>query len=510
MKQYVCGIDVGTSTLKISFIAKDGTSIGPFQREIDTIYPKPLYAEQSPELWLVLLQELFAEAFQSGRIEKHQILALLPDAATHTTVLLDENCLPIRNAILWNDQRSATLAQRCDIAEEIFRLTNHYPSAMWSLFQLQWVKENEPNVWNRIRHVLFTKDYIRFVLTGKLCTDHIDAQGSQLYNVQEKKWSSKICAWLGLPLDWLPIIKKPTDIAGSVSQSAAERFGLVEGTNVIVGTSDTALELLAAGAIDPGQCTIKLATSGRICVVADQVYPHKQLVNYDHVIEGLHYPGTGTRSCITSLRWFKQRFAKHVSIEATQKGKNEYDLLDEIAAKAPPGCDGLMFHPYLLGEFSPYSDENLRASFIGASMNQSESYFIRAVMEGVAYSLWDCMSLMQSFGIQRNANAIRLIGGGAKSSLWRQMIADVFQTQILVPATSESSFGGALLAGVVCGMFSDIHQAVAICCKDQYIIEPIPINSSVYSRFFPLFSEIVQTLKPIYSKMGDINRSCGE
>lgn len=499
MKDYVCGIDIGTSMLKVTLVAGDGSRLGPFKREIETVYPQPSYAEQDSTQWFELLKSALDEAFGTGAVDKHRIRAIMPDAATHTVVLLDKHFQPVRRAIMWNDQRSAALADACEISQEIFERTNHMPGAMWSLFQNLWVKTYEPEVWDRVCYMLFPKDYIRYQLTGVYCTDHIDAQGSQLYDVHLKKWSEPLCALLGFPIDKLPPLRHASDVVGGVTSKAARELGLLEGTPVLAGTTDTALEMIAAGAIRKGQGTIKLATSGRICVITDKAYPHKQLVNYSHVADSLYYPGTGTRSCTASLRWFKDHFAQQESSQAA--GKNVYALLDEKAAKVPPGCEGLIFHPYLLGEFSPYSNQNLRASFIGASMNHTKAHFIRSVMEGAAYSLRDGMQLMHSLGIKSDAEHLLLIGGGAQSGLWGQIIADMFNTRMAVPEVSDSSFGGAMLAGTVCGMFTNLEEAVKICCKIARVIEPLPSNVEVYNKLFHVYTETVKALMPVYEEL---------
>ena len=506
MKHYVCGIDIGSSALKITLLAADGSTLGPFKREIITKFPKPSYAQQDPSQWYALLKECLQDAFETGLVDGAHIAAVAPDAATHTTVLLDENYSPVRDAIMWNDQRSAALAAACPIRDRVFQLTNHAPGAMWSLFQCMWVKENEPDVWKRTRYLLFPKDYLRFQLTGVYCTDHIDAEGTELYDVHTKSWAAELCAQLGFPVEQLPPIKKATDLAGILTAAAAEDLGLAAGIPVYVGTTDTVMEITAAGAVSLGQATVKLATSGRICVVTNRAFPHEQLVNYSHVVEGLWYPGTGTRSCATSLRWYKDHFAKAEAAEARAKGKSVYRILDEKAAGVPAGCEGLFFHPYLLGEFTPYSDENLRASFIGASMKHTEAHFIRAILEGAAYSLRDCMGVVEKLGMSITAEHLLLIGGGSVSSLWGQILADVLGRTIAVPAVSDSSFGSAMLAGVACGMFPDFYDAVSRCCRVTGVIEPNGENKACYDSLFPVYQQLVQVLAPVYKQLAEILR----
>ena len=490
MKRFVCGVDIGTSTLKVTLLSEDGSTLGPFRRELVTDYPKPLYAQQDPMQWFKAFREALQEAFVSG-VRAEQIAAILPDAATHTTVLLDENFVPVRPAIMWNDQRSAEIAARCAEKDRVFHLTNHYPGSMWSLFQALWVKENEPEAWRRVKRLLFTKDFFRWQLTGRYCTDHIDAEGAQLYDVHEKKWSDELCTLLDFPSEQLPELCDASDVAGGLTKEAAHALGLLEGTTVFVGTTDTALEILACGAIRRGQATVKLATSGRICVVTGRAHPHLQLVNYSHVVKGSYYPGTGTRSCTTSLRWFRDSFFP---------GQTSFSSLSEQAAAVPPGCDGLIYHPYLLGEFTPYSNDKLRASFTGISMSHTAGHFARAIMEGTAFSLRECMELLVSIGIEMGEGPLLLIGGGGESELWSGILADVLEHAVEIPANSDSSFGGALLAGVSIGMFASLEEAVSRCCKTRQVIVPKEENMRAYREFFNKYRDLVRVLLPIYEK----------
>lgn len=501
MKEYVCGIDIGTSRLKLTFVAQDGSVLGPFGRELETVYPQPLYAEQDPEQWYKLTCEILHDIFKNGIIDKHQIKAIMPDAATHTVVLLDSDFLPVRRAIMWNDQRSAALAAACECAEYMFERTNHMPSAMSSLFQNLWVKTYEPDIWKTVRYMLFPKDYLRFRMTGVYCTDNIDAEGTQFYDVHRREWSDTLCGLMGFSPKQLPPIRKATDIAGEVTSQSAKEMQLCEGTPVFVGTTDTALEMVAAGAINKEQATVKLATSGRICVISDKPYPHKQLVNYSHVVDGLYYPGTGTRSCATSLRWYKDCFAQAEKIEADKTGQSVYHILDEKASTIPAGSEGLFYHPFLLGEFSPYSNEDLRASFIGASMNHNEAHFIRAVMEGTSYSLRDCMAVIEQVGLKIDAEHIILIGGGSRSHIWSGILSDILGKCLTVSRYSDSSFGGALLAGVASGMFSSLEDAVGRFCRSERVIFPEPSNVDRYNSLFPIYKQLVSALMPIYEHL---------
>lgn len=506
MDKYLLGIDIGSSALKITFLSTEGRTVGPFGSEIKMVAPRPGYVEQNPDSWMEIFANTFSDAIKHSGIDPADIIAIAPDATTHTTVLLDRDFRPVRPAIMWNDQRSVAIAERLkkEHGELIFRLTNHEPGAMWSLCQNLWVKENEPEKWAKVVHMVFAKDYLRFCLTGQYLTDYIDAQGSQFFDVEKNEWSDYLCGLMGFERSRLPEIKKPTDFAGVVTEEAAKRTGLKAGTKVYVGTTDTVMEVFAAGAVAKGESTVKLATSGRICVVSDKAYPHPMLVNYSHVAEGLWYPGTGTRSCASSLRWFKDNFARFEEVQAKKENRNVFAMLDEFAEKIPVGSDKLFYHPYLLGEFTPYANANLRASFIGASYSHTTAHFARAIMEGCAYSLRDCFSVIDELGLVANGKT-RLIGGGSGSKLWAGIVADVLQRTLVRPSVSDSSFGSAMLAGIGAGVFSDAGDAVAKCVKYTDEILPNPENFEKYNILFDYYKKIQKQLEGVYNELAGEN-----
>lgn len=503
--RYTLGIDLGSSGMKITYLGEDGRSIGPFSAEIPTIFPEPGWAEQNPDGWYDIFLELFAAATRASGISPGDICALAVDAATHTTVILDKNFHPLRNAIMWNDQRSHKVASCCQAlyGEEILAKTYHAPSAMWSLCQLLWVREQEPHIWKQARHLLFAKDYLRLRMGGRYVTDYIDAEGSQLFHMETKKWDEHLCSLLKQDI-LFPEILDPLDQAGQISTDCARATGLTEGTPIYAGASDTVMEVLAAGAIHPDDATLKLATSGRICVITDRAYPHPLLVNYSHVIPGLWYPGSGTRSCATSLRWFKDQFCRQEQALAREADCSVYQLLDKAAQQIQPGCEGLIYHPYLLGEFTPYQDPDLRASFTGASMKHTHGHFVRSVMEGCAFSLLDSYKKLCELGIPQPESFL-LIGGGASSKVWSQIVADVLQMPMRKPAISDSSFGSSQLAAVAHGIFRDFQEANHLCAGDFTLIEPNPGNRQLYQEYFHIYKDIQRSLAPIYSQLARLS-----
>ena len=348
---------------------------------------------------------------------------------------------------------------------------------------------------------MFVKDYIRYLLTNSWETDYIDAQGTLLFDMLKMGWSNKLCSLIGLPVYVLPPLCSPTDIVGYVTEQASKVTGLLNGTPVICGTSDSAIEAYGAGAIESGQCILKLASAGNVNVVSQTPKPSQQTLTYSHVIPGMWYSVAATNTAATSMRWFRDKFCGEELAKSKNLGINIYQLMEEEASKISIGSDGVFFHPYLMGERSPYWDSNLLASFTGISITHTKSHFIRAVMEGVAFSLKDCFRLIEI--LKLDVSEFILIGGGAKSELWSQIISDVFGKNVKKPSVTDASFGSALLAGVGVGFFKDLPDAVHRCVKIEKKYSPNPIYHKEYRRLFQYYREIHDNLKNIYYKINN-------
>lgn len=483
---YALGIDFGGGACKTTLLSAEGKIIGVSTAEYPTSYNEGGQAEQDPRDWYKSACWNIRKVLESSNVRGDEIACICFDAATHTAVLLDEKFQILRNAIYWTDMRSRREANRLqrECGEDIFRRFKHRPDTIWTLPQLLWVKENEPEIWAKTKHILFSKDYVRHIFTGDFVTDQIDAQGSLLYDYNEGRWSAPYLALLERTEENMPHLVRPLDIAGKVLPQAARDSGLAAGTPVICGATDTAMEMLASGAVKKGDMTVKLATAGRICLVTDKLIVDEQLVSYSHIVEGLYYPGTATKSCAASLRWLRDTFG------------GEYKAFDETAEKIPLGSGGLLFHPYLNGELTPYGNPFLRGSFTGISSSHTKGNFVRSVMEGVAFSLKDCLLYLQERGYQVPDTAA-IIGGGAKSKLWRQITADVLGIKLLVMENSDSSFGAAMCAGVAVGLFPSLQAAVNKCCKTLDIVLPDNKNFAQYEKIYARYKKIAAFLESL-------------
>lgn len=485
---YLLGIDFGGGASKATLLDTRGNIVAENTQEYRTYYPAPGCCEQNPEDWDRAFAQNVKGLLEQTGIKATDILALSIDSATHTWLCCDEEFRVIRSAIHWTDSRSLEQVQRLKerYGALIFGQSFHNPDTIWTLPQILWVKEHEPEHFARLKYLFFEKDYIRYRLTNVYCTDYIEAQGSMLFDCGRRRWSRELLELAGLEEEMLPPVVKPTDIVGNVTREAAGRTGLAAGTPVVCGTTDTVMEVFAAGAVKQGDMTVKLATAGRVCVITDKPYPDRNLVNYPHVAEGLWYPGTATKAAAGSYRWYRDTFG------------GAYEELNEDAAKVPPGCDGLMYHPYINGELTPYGDPALCGSFIGIRALHTKAHFTRSVLEGVAFSLLHSKRTLEKLGIPLPEMAV-IIGGGAKGELWRQITADCLGMRLETNKSSDSSFGSAMLAGIAAGVFSSPEEAVKICVRREGAVLPDSEHTARYQQLFTEYEAIHDALAPIYA-----------
>ena len=484
--KYVLGVDFGGGASKATLLSERGKTVATASTEYKTAYVGNGGREQDPADWYAACVKNIRAVLQSSDVRPEDVVCLAFDAATHTAVLLDEDYKVVCPSVYWTDTRCREQSLRLEqeFGGEIFARCKHRIDTVWTFPELLWVKENKPSVWRRVKKVMFAKDYVRHLFTGDFLTDRTEAQGSMLYDFGTGDWIDEYLGVLGLTRANMPELASPTDEAGRVRARAAADSMLKQGTKVIVGTTDTAAEVFAAGAIRKGQATVKLATAGRICVVSDSLVPDEHIINYSHVKPGLFYPGTATKSCAASLRWFRDTFG------------GDYASMDAAAEKIGAGCDGLLFHPYLNGELTPYGDPSLRGSFTGISDTHTKAHFARAVMEGAAYSLLDCKRYLEGKGVRIDSAFI--IGGGAKSFLWRSVVADVLNIELIMTENSDSSLGSAMLAGIAGGFFADFDDAAEKCRSVIGTAKPDSERAVAYARIFEKYIAVQRALKEVY------------
>lgn len=489
----VLGIDLGTSSLKCVLMRADGRVLATAERSYPTYSPAAGWAEQNPSDWLAALRAALAELDRADAALFGRIGAIGVCSAAHIPVLLDAAGRVIRPAILWSDQRSdAQVASlRAAHGELLAASTLNEAGCTWTLPQLLWIGEHEPDVLPRVRHFLSSKDYLVFSLTGEACMDFGSAAATLMLDARTKTWSSALSALSGVPPAAFPRLAGPLDVVGSVTAAAHAVFGLPAGIPVIAGALDSAAELAGCGILRAdGRGMVRVGSAGGIMAVTDSPSFNAGIITYPHVPNGIFYKQAGTNACATSLKWLRQLCA------GVRRGNAaaplSFDDLDALAQTVAPGAGGLLFHPYLHGERAPYWNPELRANFSGLDQAHAWPHFVRAVMEGVAYSLRDCLGMFGREDI-RMRSAV-MAGGVAKSPVWAQIIADVLEMEMHTVHGGDSARGACLLAATALGLFDSIEAAATACVVPEKTIVPDPANRELYATRFERYRRIARFL----------------
>ena len=425
--KHVLGIDVSTTATKAVLVDESGhvVAIGVAEYGFET--PQPLWSEQDPGLWWEAAQTAIRQAISTAGITGSDVEAVGLTGQMHGLVVLNEADEVLRPAILWNDQRTAA---ECDLVraavgpERLIEITGNDAVAGLTAPKLVWVREHEPDVWSRIRHVLLPKDYLRLRLTGDHALDKADGAGTLLFDLAARDWSPEVVDALHIDRAWLPPTHEGPEVTGVISEAAARATGLVAGTRVVAGGGDQSANAVGVGAVAPGTVALSLGTSGVVFAsTTEPLYEPKGRVHaFCHAVPQRWHMMSVMLSAAGSLRWFRDALAPGA----------DYSTLAEEAAKVPAGSDGLVFLPYLSGERSPHPDPLARGAFVGLTLSHDRRHLTRAVMEGVAYGLRDGLELMVAAGMPR-ASRMLGSGGGLSSPTWRQILADVLDAEIAIP-----------------------------------------------------------------------------
>jgi xylulokinase len=482
---WLMGIDIGAGSLKTMIVGSDGRIGGSASVDIVTHSPQPRWSEQDPYDWWRAVCDTVPRALAQAGLSAGDIRAVSFSAGAHTPVLENAQGKVLRPAILWSDQRSG--AEVADLqsrhGERILQIALNRPTPTWTMPQFMWLVRNEPDIVRATHRVYIAKDWLRSRLTGTWETDRTEAVGTLLFDAAADRWSEALCDMIDWDPRTLPPVVTPTTVVGAVTAEAAAQCGLLAGTPVVCGTSDTSIETFGAGSVAPGDGTVKLATAGTISIVTETPHIHPTLINYPLAVPGLWYVITGTNSCASAHRWLRDRFF----MNGDMTGSAAFAEMDRLAGTVPPGADGLLFHPYLQGERAPYWDPLLRADFVGMTFRHERAHFVRALYEGIAFSLREVLDQFRAQDM--NVARARIIGGGAKSAIWRQIVADILGIDILLPKITDASFGAALLAGVGVGVFADERSAAQSCTEIIDTARPDPQRAAFYTELFGLYKK---------------------
>jgi len=491
LQKHLLGIDLGAGSLKATIIDETGHVLGEAAHPVTTNVPCFGWSEQDPAEWFAALCAAVPAALAAAGLEAGAIAGIGISAGAHIPVLTDEAGVVLRNAIMWNDQRAAPQAAALHerAGAQIIATSLNRVNPTWTLAMLAWLQESEPATMAKAKRLYLAKDWLRSCLTGSWETDYSDAVGALLADNETKTWSLALCSMIGLDPAILPPIVAPENITGVVTAEAAARTGLAAGTPVICGSNDTTVEFFGVGATSPGMGAIKLATAGVLYLATEGPAVYPPISCYPHILPGLYYTATGTNSCASAHRWMRDlMFAD-----------GGFEVMDGLAAATPRGAKGLLFHPYLQGERAPYWDPLLRADFVGLTISHGKPEFARAIYEGLAFSIRDLLEAARALGLR--FGAIRLMGGGAKSACWRQIIADVTGLTIERTEASDASFGAALLAGVGVGVFATPEEAVAACVRLQDVTQPDAAAQEFYEALFPIYKDAQAALSGINHRL---------
>lgn len=493
--KYVIGVDLGTSSVKLLLVNQTGDIVNEVSKTYPLIQEKQGYNEQDPDEWVKQTIAGLAELLDTFDGDKEDIEGISFAGQMHGLVLLDEDLKVLRQAILWNDTRTTEQCQEIyDVVgeENLLEITKNPALEGFTLPKMLWVREHEPEIFAKAKRFVLPKDYLRYKLTGEIHMDYSDAAGTLLLDVGQQEWSTEICKLLEIDPSLCPPLVNSGDKVGIITEEAAELTGLSVNTQVFAGGADNACGAIGAGVIEEGMTMCSIGTSGVVLSYeADNQKDFKGKVHYfNHAVSDAFYTMGVTLAAGHSLTWFKDVFAKDVT----------YDELLADVGIVPVGSNGLLFTPYLSGERSPHGDANIRASFIGMNSSHKRNDFVRAVLEGITFSLNDSIEIFRQEG--KTIDTIVSIGGGAKNDDWLQIQADIFNAEIVKLNSEEGpGMGAAMLAAVGCGWFASIKECADAFLSVDKTFKPHLENVARYQDLFKIYQDVYTQTKELNDRL---------
>jgi xylulokinase len=472
--------------------------------------PRPGWAEQDPRDWWRACGLAVKKALLESRLRADEIACVGFSGQMHGAVMLDASGEVVRPALIWCDQRtekqSQQLAERFG-TERLIQLTCNPPLTNFTLTKLLWVRENEPHLWERVRYILLPKDYVRFRLTGERAIDQADASGTLLLNVAARAWSKEVLSGTGLDESFLPTLYESPDVCGRLNEEGASSTGLKVGTPVVAGAGDQAAGAVGMGIVRAGVVSATIGTSGVVFAATDRpaLDPRGRLHTFCHAVPGRWHLMGVTQAAGLSLRWFRDTFGvgrpdlqpvANAGRSESHGARDPYELLSEEAAEAPAGAQGLLWAPYLMGERTPHLDPNARGALVGITPSHHRKHIVRAILEGVAFSLQDSFSIFGEMNVP--VNEIRLGGGGARSPLWRQIQADVYAHDVeIVEAEEGAAYGAAILAATGAKHFLSVDEACDAVIRVAARVAPNAVSSATLAKSYAAFRRVYPALRSL-------------
>ncbi len=498
--RYVLGIDLGTSGTKTVLFDETGKKMASSTVEYDLIQPQNGWAEQDPDLWWDAAVKTINDVLSQSGVNSADIKGLGISGQMHGLVMVDKDGKVLRNAILWCDGRTSEECKEITELigrERLIEITANPALTGFTAGKVLWVRKNEPHLYEKCYKILLPKDYVRYKLTGHYGQEASDASGTNLYDVKKRCWSTEILNKLNISQDLMPECKESVDVAGTVTDQAAEITGLSNATLVCYGAGDNASAAVGTSVVSEGNAFTTIGTSGVIFAHSDkpQIDKDGRVHTFCSAVPGGYTVMSCTLSAGMSLKWFRDNLCSF-------EGEN-YKEIDKKVEAIKIGADRLIFLPYLMGERSPILDEKARGVFFGLSGIHTKYHLARAIMEGVSYSQRHCLDVIEEMGIY--PKQMYACGGGAKSDIWRQMMADMYNTEVTINESEEGpALGVAILALVATGIYSDIPTACKAIIRPKATQKPIADNTEKYKSFYSIYKQLYGNLKDSFASLSQM------
>ena len=503
--KYVLGIDLGTSGTKTVLFDQEGRGVCSATVEYPMAQPQNGWAEQDPQDWWQAAVSTIRTVLEKSGVDKKDVVSLGISGQMHGLVMLDKDGNVLRPSIIWCDQRTQ---QECDEIhekvgkEKLISITANPALTGFTLSKIMWVRKHEPEIYAKCRHILLPKDYVRYMLTGDYATEVSDASGMQVLDVPNRCWSKELLGILDIDEALLAKVYESPEVTGHISGAAAALTGLSVDTLVVGGAGDNAAAAVGTGVVEDGKAFTTIGTSGVVFAHTSKlaIDPLGRVHTFCCAVPGAWHVMGVTQAAGLSLKWYRDTFCQAEKESAAMMGLDPYDLMNQQAAKSPIGANKLIYAPYLMGERTPHLDADCRGVFLGLSAMHTRRDLLRAVMEGVTYALKDCLSVLEGMGA--TPETMLACGGGGKSPLWRQMLADVFGLPVATTVNTEGpALGVAILAGVGAGLYPSVEEACRAMIHVNAPQNPIPENQPKYAAVYEVYKQLYPANKELFKAL---------
>lgn len=501
-KPYLLGIDIGTSACKVAVFDREGHVAASASGDYPVYYPKEGWAEQNPEEWWSAVCSAIKETLKKGQIAPEEIAGVGIDGQSWSAIAIDKDGRVLTNTPIWMDTRAQSICDRLNEkigADAIFQVSGNSLQPSYTTAKILWYQENMPEVYEKIDKILQSNSYIAFKLTGAVTQDVSQGYGLHCFDMKKGIWDEEMCGKLGIPMGFLPEIVPCDQVVGTVTEQAAAESGLAVGTPVVAGGLDAACGTLGAGVIHPGETQEQGGQAGGMSICMDTYKADPRMILGYHVVPGQWLLQGGTTGGGGVMRWFEREFADYEREKQSETGKSSLVQLNEIAEPVAPGCDGVVFLPYMAGERSPIWNPDAKGVFYGLDFSKTKGHMVRACMEGVALSLRHNLEIAEEAGAK--VELLRAMGGSANSLLWTQIKSDITGKPIVVPSSdTATTLGAAILAGVGVGFYQSYEEAVSLTVKTTREHQPNRENKEIYDHTYETYLRLYESLKDLMKK----------